>query len=153
MSALERFADLSRQSLELAGNTPLVLDDPRWMYVVAAGRVELFVVKLEDAGPVGVRHHLVSLSPDRACFGAAPHPAGYGLLAVGGWGSRLERIDLAELRRRLAQDSDHLGQAAGELIGAYMRAAAVDACGSGSSAGSGRTDFLGRRPARAGHSG
>jgi len=125
MSAMDRVAGLRREIVALAGNAPLVLDDPRWMYIVEAGRVDLFVVKLENGQPVGARHHVLNLGGDRAFFGASSHPGGHGLLAVGGLGSQVGRIDIAELRRQLAQDSNGLLRMATEMLDAYMQAVAA----------------------------
>ncbi len=79
---------------EIGANKPFLLDDPSVVWVVYAGKVDLFSVKVEAKQPAGPRHHLLRVSAGQLLFGMDLErmPGGYGLLAVGTVGTRLIRI-------------------------------------------------------------
>ncbi|WP_419899581.1 NHLP bacteriocin export ABC transporter permease/ATPase subunit [Roseomonas sp. USHLN139] len=84
----------------IAGNSPLVLDDPSGAWLVLEGAVELFLVPLEDGRPAGLRQHLFAVPQGGLLFGldGSSLPAPVGLLAVGQVGSVIARLPLAALR-------------------------------------------------------
>ncbi len=83
---------------ELAGNHPLLLDDPTAVWLVQAGSAHVFAVRLTDAQPAGARHYLFTAEPGEALFGVEPRAdVGVGLLAVGGPGTTATRLDAGEL--------------------------------------------------------
>ncbi|HKV11786.1 MAG TPA: NHLP bacteriocin export ABC transporter permease/ATPase subunit [Thermoanaerobaculia bacterium] len=97
--------------IPLAGNAPLLLDEPRQLWVVEEGTVEVFAV-LRGGGP---RTHLATVAAGELLWGP-------GLLAVGHAGTRLRRLpeptfaaaDLAaRLDRWLARLFQNLAPAAG----------------------------------------
>lgn len=96
---MQRFDDEGRPQ-PLAGNAPLLLDAAGQVYRVAEGAVDLFLVALEAGAPAGQRHHVHRVEAGGLLLGLdgerlAP---GWGLLAVGGPGSRLQAL----ARERLA---------------------------------------------------
>ncbi len=84
-----------------AANRPLVLADPRAVYFVESGKVEIFTVQLEAGQPVGARTHFVTVEAGQAFFGMDTdrYGMGSGFLAVGKAGSELVRYDSARLMR------------------------------------------------------
>src|SRR5215475_2064488 len=88
---------LAHERLAVGGDRPFLLDaDDVWL--VAAGSVDVFAVRLDERRPVGPRTHLVRVVEGRAMFGRA-HTAGdrWGLLAVGTSGGEVVRVGRAEL--------------------------------------------------------
>ncbi|HWO24191.1 MAG TPA: NHLP bacteriocin export ABC transporter permease/ATPase subunit [Kofleriaceae bacterium] len=88
---------LARERLAVGGDRPFLLEvDDVWL--VAAGSVDVFAVRLDERGPVGPRMHLVRVVEGRAMFGRA-RTAGdrWGLLAVGTSGGEVIRVSRAEL--------------------------------------------------------
>jgi ATP-binding cassette subfamily C protein len=88
------------ERLAVAGARPFLLEaDDVWL--VAAGSVDVFAVRLDERGPVGPRMHLVRVVEGRAMFGRArealPGINRWGLLAVGTSGSEVVRVRRAEL--------------------------------------------------------
>jgi NHLM bacteriocin system ABC transporter ATP-binding protein len=83
------------------GSRPLLLAGPEAVWLVAAGRVDVFAVQLQKGEPAGARAHLFRAEAGEALFGMdlAGGPASRGLLAVGLPGSRLLRLP----RGRLAE--------------------------------------------------
>src|SRR5262249_62224121 len=82
---------------EVAGHTPLLLVDPEAVWLVAAGRVDVFAVSLEKSRPVSARVHLFRAEAGHALFGMnlESSRASTGLLAVGLPGTRLLRLPRA----------------------------------------------------------
>jgi len=88
----------------VAGNRPLVLDDPRRVWMIAAGRVDIFLVPMAGGEPVGSRVHLYRAEAGQLLFGC---PTGddtaLGLLAVGAPGT--EVYELSPSRREELEGS------------------------------------------------
>jgi NHLM bacteriocin system ABC transporter ATP-binding protein len=84
---------------ELAGHTPLLLGDLEAVWLVAAGRVDVFAVGLEKGRPVSARVHLFRAVAGQALFGMGLEgsPASKGLLVVGVSGTGLLRLPRARL--------------------------------------------------------
>lgn len=90
---------------EVAGNTPFLLDDPAFAWMLLRGAVELFLVRVEGGQPQGMRHHFASLAPGAFMPGLSPDlgDLGYCLLAVPHVGTQVCRVSQAAFRR-LGQD-------------------------------------------------
>jgi ATP-binding cassette subfamily C protein len=86
---------------EATGSSPLLLAGRGAVWLVAAGRVDVFAVPLQKGEPAGARAHLFRAEAGQALFGIDLEggPASQGLLAVGLPGSRLLRLP----RTRLAE--------------------------------------------------
>lgn len=100
MSALLQIFDTEGAEQLLSGNAPLLLSGRERVYRVAEGKVDVFLVRLENGEPAGQRHHVTRVEAGRLLLGIdfdslAP---GWGLMAVGGPGTRLQLIE----RKRLA---------------------------------------------------
>ncbi|MEL7061080.1 MAG: FHA domain-containing protein, partial [Acidobacteriota bacterium] len=94
---------------EASGNAPFLLDDPEAMWLVEAGRVEIFAVGVEAGRPVGARSHYLTVEPGEAFFGMdfGSYRVGAGFLAVGRRGTRLRTVPRGALRSVAAgADSD-----------------------------------------------
>jgi NHLM bacteriocin system ABC transporter ATP-binding protein len=95
---------------EVAGNSPLPLDDPAGVWLVVAGAVDVFAVPLRAGRPAGPRVHLLRVEAGGLLLGAAAGPAEQpGLLAVGLAGSRVARLEWA----RVLELAGEPGRAAG----------------------------------------
>lgn len=79
--------------LELAGNRPLVLDDPSAAWLVDAGSVYVFAVPADRGRPVGGREYVARLAPGDAVFGMDASAAEVVLVAVGQPGTSLTPLD------------------------------------------------------------
>src|ERR1700704_2155403 len=88
---------LAGERLAVGGARPFLLEaDDVWL--VAAGSVDVFAVRLDERRPVGPRMHLVRVVEGRAMFGCARTASErWGLLAVGTSGSEVVRVRRAEL--------------------------------------------------------
>lgn len=84
----------------VGGNTPFFLDDPASVWLVLAGKVEVFCVEVVDGEPHGPRHHYLSAEPGDALFGIdlQRYGEGLGLLAVGVVGTRLRQVSVDRFR-------------------------------------------------------
>ncbi len=99
MSALRQRFETEGSEQRLAGNAPLLLGGREQVYRVAEGKVDLFLIRLDEGEPAGQRHHVHRVEAGQLLLGIdfdrlAP---GWGLLTVGGPGTRLQLIE----RRRL----------------------------------------------------
>src|SRR6185503_5002735 len=85
------------ERIAVRGDQPFLLEaDDVWL--VTAGSVDVFAVRLGERGPVGPRMHLVRVVEGQAMFGRA-RTAGdrRGLLAVGTSGGEVVRVSRAGL--------------------------------------------------------
>jgi NHLM bacteriocin system ABC transporter ATP-binding protein len=86
---------------------PILLDDRRTVWVVYAGRVDVFAVPVERGEAAGVRRHLFRVESGQAVFGmdcddrmACPEQSRRtALMAVGGPETQLVRVDRSRLDR------------------------------------------------------
>ncbi|OHB67469.1 MAG: NHLP bacteriocin export ABC transporter permease/ATPase subunit [Planctomycetes bacterium RBG_13_63_9] len=84
---------------EVAGNRPLVLDDPQRVGMVAVGHVDVFAVPLENGQPSGARVHVCRAEVGQLFFGTQPERAtGLGLIAVGTPDSQVLELPRASLQ-------------------------------------------------------
>lgn len=88
---------LAGERLALGGDRPFLLEsDDVWL--VAAGSVDVFAVRLGEHGAVGPRTHLVRVEQGQAMFGRARAEGDrWGLLAVGSSGGEVARGSRASL--------------------------------------------------------
>jgi NHLM bacteriocin system ABC transporter ATP-binding protein len=86
--------------LPLEGNAALMLDDPDSVWVVYAGKVDIFSVRQEGGQSIAPRRHVVRLEPGQIFFGMdlAAYGQGMGLLATGVVGTHVLRLTQARLR-------------------------------------------------------
>jgi NHLM bacteriocin system ABC transporter ATP-binding protein len=97
----------------VGGNNPFLLDDPASVFLVTAGRLEVFSVASEEAGTEGSRRYFLSVAEGEAAFGLDLAAGdGLGLLAVGFAGTRLLRLPAARLHA-LGRQIEHAPAVAG----------------------------------------
>ncbi|HEV2438714.1 MAG TPA: NHLP bacteriocin export ABC transporter permease/ATPase subunit [bacterium] len=79
---------IALESVEIAANRPLALEDPASVWTVRTGEVHVFAVT-----PAGERHYVLSAGAGDAVFGVAPitAPAALGLIATGVPDTHLDR--------------------------------------------------------------
>ncbi|MDP9352239.1 MAG: ABC transporter transmembrane domain-containing protein, partial [Chloroflexota bacterium] len=80
--------------IEAGGNRPFLLCDPKVVWIVYTGAVDVFAVRVEDGRPIGARTHLLRVETGQALFGISERISeeGIGLLAVGTAGTRLLQL-------------------------------------------------------------
>jgi hypothetical protein len=78
---------------------PILLDDRRTVWVVYAGRVDVFAVPVERGKVAGVRRHLFRVEAGQAVFGMDCADREMALLAVGGPDTQLVQVDRSRLER------------------------------------------------------
>jgi NHLM bacteriocin system ABC transporter ATP-binding protein len=90
--------------VEAGANRPFLLDDPSLAWVVYSGKVDIFIVSLNNGEPQGSRRHLLRLDSGQAAFGLekAAYGTGVALLAVGTSGTRVLRVPRARLQEYAA---------------------------------------------------
>ncbi|MEQ1858285.1 MAG: hypothetical protein ABL963_17670, partial [Longimicrobiales bacterium] len=85
--------------VEASANTPLLLEDPDSVWLVAEGLVNVFAVEVVDGSPAGPRSFLFAVGAGGILVGVEPEWAGaVGLLAVGTSGAATVRAPSAALR-------------------------------------------------------
>lgn len=92
--------------IEVGGNKPLLLDDRDAAWVVYAGKVDVFVVEVQEDGSTGPRTHLFRAETGHALFGVKPgedHQHPQRLLAVGTAGTQLLKLQQSRLKPLAAQ--------------------------------------------------
>ena len=63
---------LSLEPVVVGGNHPLLMDNPDDFWLIMQGRVELFIVELEDSKVVGPRNHIATLTTNEIMVGCQP---------------------------------------------------------------------------------
>lgn len=104
-----------------SGNEPFLLADPRIVWYVEKGSIELFTVALDEHNqPTGPRSHFLTVGEGRLMFGMdfAGYGFGSGFLAVGRVDTHLRRLRVSNLRV-LAQDQRYTGLL-DELVDAWV---------------------------------
>lgn len=77
------------RTLDLAGvkdtptpNVPFSLADPKAVWVVESGKLDVFLVSLRNGQPFGARHHILRLEAGQAIFGVGSPLSDLGLFAT-----------------------------------------------------------------------
>lgn len=92
---LQAFFEQRGTAEELGGNAPFLVEDPRCIWMVTRGLVDIFFIRVEQREPVGARYHCASIRPGEIFF-VPVVSEGVGLLAVSAGASLIRRVDLAE---------------------------------------------------------
>ncbi len=111
--SLRAFFERRGTAEEVGGNAPFLVDDPRYVWMVTHGLVDIFFVRVEEKKPVGARYHCASIRPGEIFF-VPVVPEGVGLLAVSAGMSLIRRLDLAEFLN-LAEEPERRAELAGRL--------------------------------------
>lgn len=100
----------------LEGNAALMLDDPHAVWLVYAGKIDVFSVRQEGGQAIAPRRHVARLEPGQLFFGMdlAANGQGMGLLATGVLGTEVVRLTQDRLRE-LAAESEFAGLVAAQL--------------------------------------
>ena len=87
---------------QAGGDRPLLLTGDR-VWMVQAGRIDVFATRTRDGEAVGGREHLFRVAQGGVIFGIDPDPeTGMALLAVGATHTRIAEFDGAEFRAQAA---------------------------------------------------
>ncbi|SVA71192.1 uncharacterized protein METZ01_LOCUS124046, partial [marine metagenome] len=107
LDALVRHFAATNPEQAAGGNTPILLDNNEDAWLVASGKVDVFVVSLRSGQPTGARRHCLTVIAGEAIFGmpAARSGEGIGLLAVGAVGTRLIRLSTDKLQSAASDES------------------------------------------------
>ncbi len=91
-------------------NKPFLLNDPKTVWMIFSGKVDIFAVRVENGEPVGTRRHLFRVEVGDAILGMdlKRYRREIGLLAVGLSGTRLLPVKRARLEAlaRSAEDAE-----------------------------------------------
>lgn len=108
-------------SVPIGGSRAVLLDDPRAVYLVAAGKVEVFTVGVKDGQPLGARSHFVTVDAGGALFGFGRDLVGEsGFLATGTASTDLRRLDRDAIGR-LAREPE-MGELVAALVDGWVAA-------------------------------
>lgn len=88
------------KAVNVSGNQPLWLDDPKSVWIISAGKVDVFAVQMQDGRDVGSRQWLFRAETGQALFGLESQPSclGTALLVSGTPGTTLVQIARARLQ-------------------------------------------------------
>lgn len=88
------------KAVNVSGNQPLWLDDPESVWIISAGKVDVFAVQKQDGRDVGSRQWLFRAETGQALFGLEAQPSclGTALLASGAPGTTLVQIARVRLQ-------------------------------------------------------
>lgn len=90
---------------EIAGNAPLLLNEPGAVWEVIGGRVNVFAIRLAGGDPMGERHFLCDAEPGAVLFGTAALEGGLSLMAVGAVGTRVRELSQQQIQELAADES------------------------------------------------
>jgi NHLM bacteriocin system ABC transporter ATP-binding protein len=87
--------------ISVAGNAPFLLDDPKSVYILLDGKIELFMVQVKSGQPDETRHHIATLDSGEICLGMdlVRYGEGMGLLAVPQGNTRVVKFSQGRLRK------------------------------------------------------
>ena len=101
-SCLETF-ERHGESLQVAANRPLVLDDATSVWLVQTGRIEVFATPAGDGAAAASRSYLGRVEPGQALFGCPGDGTdALCLLAVGLPGTKVFKLPIARLQEMAA---------------------------------------------------
>ncbi|MFT4875159.1 hypothetical protein, partial [Congregibacter sp.] len=92
------------RSLDVAGNRPLLLNDPEKVYIVQCGSIDVFAVSVVAGKVSGTRSHVFRATHGEALFGMriGEHDTASALLAVGTIGTQVLELESARFVAKLA---------------------------------------------------
>jgi len=105
-ATLERSLRREERLTRVGSHQPFLLDEPDSVWIVYAGKVDVFAVEVRDGQPIGIRRHLLRAEAGQAVFGMKVGTSGIRLLASGVAGTQLFKLEQARLRE-LARDPAH----------------------------------------------
>ena len=79
-------------------NKPFGVDNPDHVWLVQDGKLDLFLVNVENGEPVGARHFITRIEPGRAVFGIASGFPAEAIVATATPGTEVLIFSLAQLR-------------------------------------------------------
>lgn len=94
---------LARAVDEPETNRPFPVHDPGVVWFVTSGKLDVFLVRLENGEAVGARHHVLRVEEGGAIFGLPAIDGGFGLCAVAGLATRTDRRSRDEVRPEVLQ--------------------------------------------------
>ena len=110
--------------IEPAANQTLFLSDPEKAWLVASGKLDLFLVDTQQGEPVGARYHVLRIEEGQAVFGlGSDGSADTEIVASAPPGAKLICIDLARLRES-APSNGHVVPLVEQWVNALAAAAA-----------------------------
>lgn len=95
---------LARAVDEPETNRPFPVHDPGVVWFVTSGKLDVFLVRLENGEAVGARHHVLRVEEGGAIFGLPAIDGGFGLCAVAGLATRTDRRSRDEVRPEVPPD-------------------------------------------------
>jgi NHLM bacteriocin system ABC transporter ATP-binding protein len=96
--------------LQPASNVPFLVEDDESVWIVEAGKLDLFLVDLKAGEPAGARYHVMRVEESQAVFGVGSHLRGVALMATAGPETRLLHISRQNLARELGVNGADVAQ-------------------------------------------
>jgi NHLM bacteriocin system ABC transporter ATP-binding protein len=119
MASCSEIFERDGESLEVAANRPLSLDDATSVWFVASGRIEVFATPADEGMMAGGRSYLGRVEPGRVLFASDHDGAGaLRLVAVGSPGTKVFRLPVARLQK-MASSPDTAAQI-GDLLNQWI---------------------------------
>jgi len=95
--------------VEAGANAPFLLNDPDYAWLVYAGKVDVFIVAIQEGRPAGPRYHLMRVEAGQAAFGMTLSSHLLGLMVVGVADTKLLKIKVSRLRELAKRPTDAPG--------------------------------------------
>ncbi len=88
----------------LHSGIPVSIEDPNLAWVVLEGKLDLYLVELQNGEPSGARHHFIRIEPGNPVMGfSRPPEATFGMIANPAIGSKILRLRLDQLQHASAE--------------------------------------------------
>ncbi len=87
------------ETLALHSGVPVSIEDPELVWVILEGKLDLYLVEMQNGEPSGARHHFIRVEPGNPVIGFS-RPAGgaFGVIANPAVGSKVLRLHIAQLQ-------------------------------------------------------
>ena len=119
MSEWQPIFESEGEPRDVNGKAVLLLDDPDSVWLVTAGRLDLFTISVQDGQTVGARTHHCRIEPGQLLFGCSPSPDRPSLLAAGIPGTRVHRLSRERFHELASQPQ--LTPELSQLLEAWVR--------------------------------
>jgi NHLM bacteriocin system ABC transporter ATP-binding protein len=91
-----------------APNALFSVEDPNTVWLIDAGKLDVFMVAMKDGKPVGARHHLLRVEEGQALFGVGHHFEDMTLVASAVPGTSLLHLPVSRFRETARQVNEGL---------------------------------------------
>ena len=120
------------KAVVVGGNNPLLLDDPKFVWLVERGKVNVFLTSVNNRAAWGARLFLFEARDGDILFGISPQyvEPNSGLLVSGFSGTQLLRVPVEDLEEYIKRPGDN--KAVAMLVNRWLKALSPDQVAAGS---------------------